>query len=105
MFGKNKKEWFETFLSLENGILDACTFRNVIKEINTKKLHLLFCEWMISVAKGSYGVLAIDGKQALRTPDTKKRQFHVVSAFSTEYGIVLSPLTCEEKRNEITAAL
>lgn len=33
MFGKNKEEWLKGFLKLENGVPDACTFRNVIKEI------------------------------------------------------------------------
>ena len=103
MFGNQKKEWLSTFLKLENGIPDACTFRNVIKEIDTKKLHTLFCEWMKSVAKELYGVVAIDGKQARRTKDAKKRPLHVVSAFSAEYGIVLGQLACEEKSNEITA--
>ena len=102
MFGKSKKEWLKTFLELENGIPDACTFRNVIKEIDTQKLHQLFCEWMKSVVKELYGVVAIDGKQARRTKDAKKRPLHVVSAFSAEYGIVLGQLACEEKSNEIT---
>ena len=102
MFGKSRKEWLGTFLKLENGIPDACTFRNVIKEINTQKLHLIFCEWMKSIAK-ELGVMAIDGKQARRTKDTKKRPLHVVSAFSAEYGMVLGQLACEEKSNEITA--
>ena len=43
MFGKSKQAWLKTFLELENGIPDACTFRNVIKEIDTQKLHELFC--------------------------------------------------------------
>ena len=118
MFGKSKIEWLGTFLELENGIPDACTFRNVIKEIDTQKLHLLFCEWMksvvkelygvvlgqlASVVKELYGVVAIDGKQARRTKDAKKRPLHVVSAFSVEYGVVLGQLACEEKSNEITA--
>ncbi|MEE1281148.1 MAG: ISAs1 family transposase, partial [Acutalibacteraceae bacterium] len=84
MFGKNKREWLGTFLELENGIPNACTFRNVIKEIDTQKLHLLFYEWMKSVVKELYGVVAIDGKQARRTKDAKKRPLHVVSAFSVE---------------------
>lgn len=103
MFGKSKKEWLETFLKLENGIPDACTFRNVIKEIDAQKLHLLFCEWMKSVVKELYGVVAIDGKQARRTKDVGKRPLHVVSAFSAEYGMVLGQSACEEKSNEITA--
>ena len=103
MFGKSKKEWLKTFLELENGIPDACTFRNVIKEIDTQKLHQLFCEWMKSVIKEVYGVVAIDGKQARRTKDAKKKPLHVVSAFSAEYGLVIGQLACEEKSNEITA--
>ena len=46
MFGKSKEEWLRTFLKLEYGIPDACTFRNIIKEIDTQQLHALFCEWM-----------------------------------------------------------
>ena len=103
MFGKNREEWLRKFLKLEYGIPDACTFRNVIKEIDTQQLHTLFCEWMKSVVKEVYGVVAIDGKQARRTKDAKKRPLHVVSAFSAEYGIVLGQLACEEKSNEITA--
>jgi len=103
MFGKSKQEWLKTFLELENGIPDACTFRNVIKEIDTKKLHEIFCEWMKSVVKEVYGVVAIDGKQARRTKDAKKKPLHVVSAFSAEYGLVIGQLACEEKSNEITA--
>ena len=102
MFGKSKEEWLKTFLKLENGIPDACTFRNVIKEIDTKKLHEIFCEWMKSVIKELYGVVAIDGKQARRTKDDKKKPLHVVSAFSAEYGLVIGQLACEEKSNEIT---
>lgn len=103
MFGKSKQAWLKTFLELENGIPDACTFRNVIKEIDTQKLHEIFCEWMKSVVKEVYGVVAIDGKQARRTKDAKKKPLHVVSAFSAEYGLVIGQLACEEKSNEITA--
>lgn len=103
MFGNSKQAWLKTFLELENGIPDACTFRNVIKEIDTQKLHEIFCEWMKSVVKEVYGVVAIDGKQARRTKDAKKKPLYVVSAFSAEYGLVIGQLACEEKSNEITA--
>ena len=63
MFGKSKEEWLKTFLKLENGIPDACTFRNVIKSIDTKKIHELYCEWMKNVVREVYGVVAIDGSR------------------------------------------
>lgn len=103
MFGISKKEWLSTFLKLEYGIPDACTFCNVIKEIDIEKLHTHFCEWKKSVVTTLTGVIAIDGKQARRTKDAKKRPLYVVSAFSHEYGLVMDQFACEEKSNEITA--
>ncbi len=103
MFGKSKESWFKKYLKLEYGIPDACTFRNVIKEIDTARLHEVFCDWMRSVISNVGGVVAIDGKQARRTKDSESRPLHVVSAFSSEAHLVLGQLACEEKSNEITA--
>ena len=103
IFGKSKEEWLKKFLKLENGIPDACTFRNIVKEIDTAKLHMVFCEWMKSIVADLSGVIAIDGKEARRTKDKKKKPLHVVSAFSYERGLVLGQLACDEKSNEITA--
>lgn len=99
MFGKSKENWFRKYLKLEYGIPDACTFRNVIKEIDTARLHEVFREWMRSVVTEVSGVIAIDGKQARRTKDNDHRPLHVVSAFSTEKRLVLGQLACEEKSN------
>ncbi len=103
MFGKSKENWFRKYLKLEYGIPDACTFRNVIKEIDTGRLHEVFRDWMRTVVKEVSGVVAIDGKQARRTKDSEHRPLHVVSAFSTDKRLVLGQLACEEKSNEITA--
>ena len=103
MFGKSKEKWLKKYIALENGVPDACTFRNVIKAIDTQQLHEVFVEWMKGAVESVTGVVAIDGKQARRTKDAKKPPLHVVSAFSTECGLVLGQLACEEKSNEITA--
>lgn len=103
MFGKSKETWLKKYLKLENGVPDACTFRNVIRAIDTQQLHTVFVEWMRNVVESVTGVVAIDGKQARRTKDAKKPPLHVVSAFSAECGLVLGQLACEEKSNEITA--
>jgi predicted transposase YbfD/YdcC len=103
MFASQKIEWFKKYLKLENGIPDANTFRYVLMKINPEKLHSIFAEWMKSVIPQVKGVIAIDGKQARRTGDAKKRPLHVVSAFAEEYGLVLGQISCEEKSNEITA--
>ena len=103
LFGKSKEEWLKKYIKLENGVPDACTFRNVIKSIDTQQLHKVFIEWMGNVVEHLAGVVAVDGKQARRTKDRKKKPLHVVSAFSAECGLVLGQLACEEKSNEITA--
>lgn len=103
MFGKSKEKWLKKYINLEYGVPDADTFRNVIRAIDTEKLHTVFVEWMKGVVEHVTGVVAIDGKQARRTKDAKKAPLHVVSAFATECGLVLGQLACEEKSNEITA--
>jgi predicted transposase YbfD/YdcC len=103
MFGKSKEAWLRKFLKLENGIPDACTTRDVIRQINTEELHRIFADWMKSVAQNVFGVVAIDGKEARRTKDENTRPLHVVSAFSHSFGLVLGHVACSEKSNEITA--
>lgn len=103
IFGKSREKWLKKYVKLEYGIPDACTFRNVIKAIDTQQLHTVFVEWMKNVVETVTGVVAVDGKQARRTKSAKKKPLHVVSAFSTEFGLVLGQLACEEKSNEITA--
>ena len=98
-----KEKWLKKYIKLENGIPDACTFRNVVKEIDTQQLHTVFNEWMKEAVESISGAVAVDGKQSRRTKDAKKRALHVVSAFSAECGVVLGQLACEEKSNEITA--
>ncbi len=72
MFGKSKEKWLRKYLKLEHGIPDACTFRNVIKAIDTQQLHEVFVEWMGNVVEQITGVVAVDGKQARRTKDEER---------------------------------
>jgi len=103
IFGKSAEKWLKKYIKLENGVPDACTFRNVIKAVDTQQVHTAFVKWMRSIVENVTGVVAIDGKRARRTKDGKKSPLHVVSAFSAECGLVLGQLACEEKSNEITA--
>lgn len=36
MFGKSKVKWLKKYIKLENGVPDTCTFRNVIRAIDTQ---------------------------------------------------------------------
>ena len=43
---KKQGTWLEKPLKLENGVPDACTFRNVIRAIDTHQSPTAFVEWM-----------------------------------------------------------
>lgn len=62
--------------------------------------------WVQSIADITEGeIIAIDGKQARRSYDTKNRKasIHMVSAWACQNGVVLGQQKTDEKSNEITA--
>ena len=55
-FGESKREWFATFLELENGIPSHDTFRRVFILLDNIELKTLFVDWIgaaISLSKGT----------------------------------------------------
>jgi len=70
MFGKSKKKWLKKYLKLENGIPDACTFRNVIKAIDTQRLHEVFVEWKCGGAMHWRG----DNRREAGTADQRRKE-------------------------------
>ena len=105
-FGEAKREWFATFLELENGIASHDTFRRVFILLDNIELKTLFVDWIssaVSLSKGS--LVSIDGKNLCgsKEPIKGKKALNVVSAWASEQSIVLGEVKCEEKSNEITA--
>ena len=105
-FGESKREWFATFLELENGIPSHDTFRRVFILLDNIELKTLFVEWLSSAVSLSRGSLVnIDGKNLCgsREPLKGKKALNMVSAWASEQSVVLGQVRCEEKSNEITA--
>lgn len=105
-YGEEKQDWFKTFLKLPEGIPSHDTFRRVFMLLDPKEFGRCFLDWTNSIRKTIKGdVIAIDGKTVRGSAHTSlgKRAIHMVSAWSTENGIVLSQLKVDEKSNEITA--
>jgi predicted transposase YbfD/YdcC len=105
-FGEAKREWFSTFLQLENGIPSHDTFRRVFTLLDTIQLKELFIDWIssaVSLSKGS--LVNIDGKNLCgsKEPSKGKKALNVVSAWASEQSVVLGQVKCQEKSNEITA--
>lgn len=106
MFGEAKKEWFEGFLELPNGIPSHDTFGDVFSRIDPEQFRECFIEWVRAVSELTKGqVIAIDGKTLRRSHDRlgSKEAIHMVSAWSSVNGLVLGQVKTDEKSNEITA--
>ena len=113
MFGKSKEEWFRTFLELPNGIpshdtpaLAGAGFWRCVLPVGPGPVPGVLHGMEPGVAKLLPGeVVAIDGKTARRSHDTRagKGALHLVSAWASANSLTLGQVSTEEKSNEITA--
>lgn len=105
-FGQAKKEWFETFLELPNGIPSHDTFNRVFARLDAKQFQDGFMGWISAVSAVIAGqVIAIDGKVLRRSHDRGigKAAIAMVSAWACANRLVLGQVKVADKSNEITA--
>jgi len=105
-FGQAKREWFETFLELPNGIPSPDTFRRVLQRLDPREFEACFVRWVQSVNKIASGqIVALDGKQLRGSRDVAAdlSAIHMVSAWACENRLVLGQVKVDKKSNEITA--
>lgn len=105
-FGHERLDWLRKYGDFENGIPVHDTIARVVSNIDSIVFEKMFINWMRdghSITDGD--IIAIDGKTIRGSYDKNKRKgaIHMVSAFSTEYGVVLGQVKTEAKSNEITA--
>jgi predicted transposase YbfD/YdcC len=105
---QEREEWYRTSLGLplSNGIPSHDTFGNVFRMLDTATFHQCFLRWMSAadiVLEGT--TVSLDGKTLRRSHHRGKgiKALHMVSAFASDYGLVLGQRCTEEKSNEITA--
>lgn len=105
-FAVAKKNWLASFLDLPNDIPSHDTFRRIFMLINPEDFEQAFIEWIASLSIDLKNrVVAIDGKTVRGSVDNKnkKKPIHLVSAWASEYNMMLGQIKTEEKSNEITA--
>lgn len=96
------KAWFKTFLKLPNGIPSHDTFTRVFSLLDPASFNECFLHWTQGLrAAITEEIISLDGK-ALRRATNSSSIPYIVSAWSSENGIVLGQLKVEEKSNEIT---
>jgi predicted transposase YbfD/YdcC len=81
------------------------TINRVISRLDPKEFSNCIVEWTKLLSEKLEGVIAIDGKTLRRSYQdaSKKNPIHVVSAWSSDNGIVLGQVQTDAKSNEITA--
>lgn len=110
-FGKERLDWFATFLELPGGIPSHDTFGRVFSLLKASEFQASFSQWMQSVVRTTNGqVIAVDGKTNRHTfggktpgSDSMTKALHLVSAFATANGVSLAQVATDQKSNEITA--
>src|SRR6266568_2197487 len=105
-FGEAKLNWLRKFLPYKDGIPVDDTLARVMRKLETKAFQACFIQWIQSVSEATSGdVVAIDGKTLRRSHNRKDGvpAIHMVSAWSSENGLVLGQEKTAEKSNEITA--
>lgn len=104
-YGNAKLLWFSQFLELPNGIPSHDTFGRVFAVIDPQQFRESFLRCVKAIADLMEKHIAIDGKQLRRSHDraNHKAALHMVSAWSSENGIVLGQEKVRDKSNEIVA--
>jgi predicted transposase YbfD/YdcC len=106
LFGKERKEWLQTFLELPEGIPSHDTFGRVFSLLNPEEFERSFLTWVQDIEELTQGtVVAVDGKTLRGSHDRlhNRKAIHMVSAWSSQNGLVLGLQKVDEKSNEITA--
>ena len=106
VIANEKKEWFQTFLTLPAGIPSHDTFNRVLARINPKAIQRCFISWVQATFPHiDAQQIALDGKETHHSMDPVNdyANLRMISAWAVEQGIVLGQVAVEDTSNEITA--
>ena len=104
LYGQTKLEELRLYLPYENGCPSDDTLRRFFRTLDSKAFEDAFIKWVQSFQLNLEAkVVAVDGKTSRRSFDGDSKPMHMVSAFASEFGVVLGQLKTHAKSNEITA--
>lgn len=106
VIANEKREWFQTFLTLPAGIPSHDTFNRVLARINPKAIQRCFIAWVqATFPQITPQQIALDGKELHHSidPANDYNNLRIISAWAVEHGIVLGQVAVDDISNEITA--
>jgi len=105
VWAEARASWLKKFLVLKNGTPSSATFYRLFRALDPRQFEAFFRRWVSQIvpAAAAPGQVAIDGKTIRGSADGTCRPAHIVSAFSTDLGIVFGQERVDQKSNEITA--
>jgi predicted transposase YbfD/YdcC len=102
-FGHAKRDWFEKFLTLRNGIPSHDTFNRLFAALDPKCFGQCFVRWTQSLRQAvAQEIVALDGKALRRALAADQSIQYVVSAWAESNDLVLGQWKVADKSNEIT---
>lgn len=105
-FGRKRKEWFEKYLDLSNGIPSHDRFNAILALVRPDEFEKCLLKWITALQAITQGqIIAIDGKTLRRSYNkaSSKSAIHMVSAWATTNHISLGQVVVDAKSNEVTA--
>ena len=104
-FARSKKQWFESFLDMPNGVPSHDTFNDVINRLDQAAFVKCFTQWIKQLAINDENIIALDGKVLRRTlgKTNGSKAVWLVNAWSVANNMCFGQIQVSDKSNEITA--
>ena len=102
-FGKARLDYLRQFLPFENGTPSHDVLGELFSRLDPVEFRRCFIAWVESLQTGLRGVVAIDGKTLRHSFKEGHDAIHLVSAWSSEQGLILGQEKVADKSNEIKA--
>jgi len=105
-FGENRFDWLQEHGFFKLGLPIHDTIARVMSLLDSEALQRCFASWMLpvqSLPMARWWRLAVKTLRGSYNREDRCSSIHMVSAFTSAYGVVMGQVKTNEKSNEITA--
>lgn len=105
-FGKSKLDFLQKFFSYGHGVPSDDTLRRFFRALDPENFRECFIDWVRDLKipyHDATKLISIDGKVSRHTFDEHTDPLHMVTAFASEFRLVLAQEKVSDKSNEIKA--